>query len=306
MLLASNLSEETFGGSIFINNTSYSGVDIKVVVNIYDYGRSTKDRLKEIGYQVDHAAIEVQKLESENLVIEAKLFTKKPGTVEYSNLSKKRLNNISEIDRLNKFVENSVDLIKEIQAGSSKSSSKVLAEIQTLSVSTHRDKQAVRSCGTVYPRAFTRGPREIAGSMIFTVFNEHVLYEFLDAHASDFDAEAFTSALIDQIPPVDITIAFANEYGSVSRMGILGVEFVNEGQTMSVEDLLTENVVQYVARDIDPMRSVAQRKLDENSIMVSQFQPLRASDLLLEEDYQQFTEDISPFNRFSRRRNPFL
>jgi hypothetical protein len=142
--------------------------------------------------------------------------------------------------------------------------------------------------------------------MIFTVFHEHVLYEFLEAHASDFDASTYTSALIDQLPPVDILLSFANEYGQVSRMTIRGVEFGAEGQTMSIEDIMTENVVNYVARDVDPMRAVSKRKLDEHSIMTAQVQPMRASDLLLEEDYQGLKDALDPFKRFRRRRNPFL
>jgi hypothetical protein len=44
-----------------------------------------------------------------------------------------------------------------------------------------------------------------------------------------------------------------NEYGAVSRLVLYGVELVNEGQTMSIDDLITENVVNFVARHIEPM-----------------------------------------------------
>ena len=142
--------------------------------------------------------------------------------------------------------------------------------------------------------------------MIFTVFNEHVLYDFLDFHASDFDSVGFTAAILDQIPPVDILVTFANEYGAVSRMTIYGVEFVDEGQTMSIEDILTENVVHYVARDIDPMQAVSKRKVSSGGLLLSSAQQQRASHLLLEDDYRNVKSMVDPFDRFSRRRNPFL
>jgi hypothetical protein len=67
---------------------------------------------------------------------------------------------------------------------------------------------------------------------------------------------AFNAVLIDQIPPFDITILFANETGSMSKLVIYGVELVQEGQTMSVEDLVTESVVNFVARHFEPMESL--------------------------------------------------
>jgi hypothetical protein len=48
----------------------------------------------------------------------------------------------------------------------------------------------------------------------------------------------------------------ANEYGAVSRMALYGVEFLNTGYTFSIEDLLLEEIVQFVARDIDPLNSI--------------------------------------------------
>lgn len=294
------------GGSIFVNNTSYSGADIKVVIHTYGQDEPLKKeadeymKSAEMGYWTQKANDgEIERLNK-------KLEEVHTNTQEERSYKKK----LAGLKRENNHLAISVpDLTKkagDIYKQAEKKRTKVLAEAQTISISTHRDKQAVRACGSVYPKGFTRGPRQIAGSLVFTVFNEHVLYEFLEAHSSDFDATAFTSALMDQLPPVDILLSFANEYGQVSRMTIYGVEFVNEGQTMSIEDILTENVVQFVARDYDPMRAVSQRELDKNSILVAQSQPKRASDLLLEEDYKAFKDNISPFERFSRRRNPFL
>jgi len=149
------------------------------------------------------------------------------------------------------------------------SSTEVLASLQTLSVQTHREKFGVRALGRSYVKGYTRGPRTIAGSMIFTVFNEHALGRLIraignPAFVGESKLDTNTSSLIpDQLPPIDISIIFANEYGSVSRMSIYGVEFVNDGHTISIEDLMTEEVMNFVARDIDIMTSVGRRKLSQ-------------------------------------------
>lgn len=141
----------------------------------------------------------------------------------------------------------------------------VLGNIQTLTFSTHREKFPARALGHVGARGYTRGPRTIGGSMIFTIFDKTALAELMQL---DNLIEVASNAgkgksagidhiiLLDQIPPFDISILFSNETGSLSRMAIYGVELVNEGQTMSIEDLITETVVSYVARHVDPMSSL--------------------------------------------------
>jgi hypothetical protein len=52
----------------------------------------------------------------------------------------------------------------------------------------------------------------------------------------------------DQIPPFDVTLAAANEYGVMSVMRIFGVEIMNEGCGVSIDDIVTEQQHTYVAR----------------------------------------------------------
>ncbi len=271
-------------GSVFINTaTSYSGVDIKVVVHVYDNGKANAERIDQL--QSD--------LNQYDEILD--LATNSPNVVPKTN--------IDEIKQSILLCNEEIDRLSHMTTGFS---TKVLAEIQTLSVSTHREKFPVRGLGSVYPKSFTRGPRTIAGSMIFTVFDRHVLEEFLTAHPSDFDAHnSSTTALIDQLPPFDITVVFANELGSVSRMVIYGCEFVNEGQTMSIEDLLLENVVQYVARDVDPMRAVAARTIDENNRLTEDWHSTTGSKLLNDPKYAEYKAQLDPYMSFKNRRNPF-
>lgn len=113
----------------------------------------------------------------------------------------------------------------------------------------------------------------IAGSMVFTLFHEHVLHEVLNLNlgiyntgTSDHDPYLNTTNLPDQLPPLDISLVFANEYGAISHMGLWGLEFVQEGATFSIQDIFSESIVQYVARDMDPMRVASLRKLDGQGV----------------------------------------
>lgn len=60
-----------------------------------------------------------------------------------------------------------------------------------------------------------------------------------------------TSAIYaDEIPPFDVTITMKNEYGQAASMAIYGVEILNEGMGLSIDDLTTEKACTFVARAI--------------------------------------------------------
>lgn len=126
-----------------------------------------------------------------------------------------------------------------------------LGSLQTLSVSTHQDRKSVRVIGSVNALDYTMGPRTIAGSLVFAVFDQHFATEMFK------DLEEITKKtffLPDELPAMDLTISFANEYGRKSRMAIYGVRIVNEGQVMSINDLYTENTYQFVANALEPLK----------------------------------------------------
>ena len=124
-----------------------------------------------------------------------------------------------------------------------------IGEMQTISYSIHMDRRPVRSIGNINAKDYVMGPRTIAGSLVFTVFNKHFAMKIME------DIKAKTnpgySFLIDELPPFDIIISAANEYGLRSRLVIYGVRLVNEGQVMSVNDVYTENTYQFVATDLE-------------------------------------------------------
>lgn len=128
-----------------------------------------------------------------------------------------------------------------------------LGNLQTISYSIVQNKIPIRCLGDINAKDYIDGPRTIAGSLVFAVFDRHWSYAIHDKlrkmkiyHTDHFIA--------DELPPFDITISFANEYGYSSRLAIYGVRLIQEGQTMSVNDIYTENTYQYVAMDIHYMK----------------------------------------------------
>jgi len=172
---------------------------------------------------------------------------------------------------------------------------KVLGELQTISYSIHREKSAVMLLGRIDPPCFTRGPRTIAGSLIFTVFEREVLEELINTYPDDTVDNDFSTILLDQIPPFDVTISFMNEDGYLSSMVIYGLEIVDDGQVMSINDMIIENVKSYKARGIDLMYKKSggvwtpARKFNPSARFES-LNPMKVRNI--EGDYTKYIEEL--------------
>lgn len=163
---------------------------------------------------------------------------------------------------------------------------KAIGTLSGITWSVTREKAPIYTMGSPNPRSFTRGKRGIAGSLIFTVFDRPGLYEMLEgrneeetrywtrAHnvlpgagpATDAKHRGVvptgnqTTDIIsgvpyyaDQIPPFDVSITFANEYGQSAVRSIYGLEILNEGSGASMDDIVIEETMTFVARDLGPM-----------------------------------------------------
>lgn len=155
---------------------------------------------------------------------------------------------------------------------------KVVGELQAITYSVTREKAPIYTMGDPNPRSFSRGKRGIAGSLVFTVFDRDSMKSLKDSSivyrhglntsgagqatpVHDVNQSPMTDwntgkrpSYTDEIPPFDITINFANEYGQSARMVIYGVEILNEGSGMSIDDITTEKACTFVARAIDDMQ----------------------------------------------------
>jgi len=56
----------------------------------------------------------------------------------------------------------------------------------------------------------------------------------------------------DQVLPFDVTLAGNNEYGAATAMRIYGIEILNEGSGVSIDDAVSEMQATFVARYVQP------------------------------------------------------
>jgi hypothetical protein len=130
----------------------------------------------------------------------------------------------------------------------------VLGNVATFSYSIFREKVPVRVLGRSHPKGFTAGGRTIAGSIIFVVFDRSPLHELLKLFKYTRNPqERYSNPVSDQMPAIDLFLSFGNEYGHTSILKLYGIEIVQENQVHSINDIYSENTMQYIARDIDVM-----------------------------------------------------
>jgi hypothetical protein len=219
--------------------------------------------------------------------------------------------------RLRAMYQNSVtetesrieDLEKLRAAGNTGSQTIVLGTLQTISIQSFREKNAVRALGHSYAKGYTRGTRTIGGSMIFTIFNEHALAQLIRGMGvsrtyGERDTEVST-LLPDQLPPIDLTLVFANEYGSLSDLRIYGCEFVTDGQVFSIEDLLSEGTMNFVCRDADIMTSrgrIGTSRAQRSMFNSKDDKDLPASQLLFDNaSYNRYLDRLGTRRRLTNR-----
>ena len=132
------------------------------------------------------------------------------------------------------------------------SSPVVIGSLTTVSYSMFRNKKPVVNIGRTNINGVTRGARIFAGTMIFTLINQHWLNELQEQITW---LAGYKELKVDELPLFDIMIVSANEYGNYASMYIYGIDFTDEAQTISVEDLFTENTFSFVARDVSNFKS---------------------------------------------------
>ena len=159
-----------------------------------------------------------------------------------------------------------------------------VGELQAITYSVTREKAPIYVMGDPNPKSFSRGKRGIAGSLVFTVFDRdalHSLKQVENVHAHGLNSTQLPTNEVlpvheqaagvdsanpqgawknkrkpifsDEIPPFDITINFLNEYGQAAKMVLYGVEILNEGMGMSIDDITTEKACTFIARNLDEM-----------------------------------------------------
>ena len=131
-----------------------------------------------------------------------------------------------------------------------------IGALTTVSYSMFRNKKPVINIGRTNINGVTRGSRIFAGTMIFTLINQHWLRELCEQPEVNAWLGNYNELKADELPLFDIMIISANEYGNWCEMFIFGIDVTDEAQTISVEDLFTENTLSFVARDVSTFQMV--------------------------------------------------
>ena len=191
--------------------------------------------------------------------------------------------------------------IKAVFAG------RAVGTLQGISYSVARDKAPIFTMGSADARAFGRGKRHIAGSMVFIQFDMDPFMEVLanpnkednqlkflsdiddlrpeNERTGGFDQQLvaaegssnFPGAPVqsqesaistvggdqraavpwyaDQVPPFDVILSGANEYGVLAQMKIHRAEILNSGYGVSVDDIVSEHSHTFIATSISPWMS---------------------------------------------------
>lgn len=136
--------------------------------------------------------------------------------------------------------------------GATRNVRKQLIEATTLSISIHRVKTPARAFGYINPKGVARGTRTCGGTLILTQGTLEVLYRFLGALQDDLSKDTVYHK-IDQLPPFNLTLFFSDETGHASFQRVLGVEFSTDGVIRSINDMMVEQTITWIAADVTPL-----------------------------------------------------
>ena len=160
-----------------------------------------------------------------------------------------------------------------------------LGSILTLSYQVYRNKTPVFNCGDPVVDGFAIGNKYVAGTIITTMFVKDEITDFLrlinkEGAYSGIENQSLKrmhTYMKDDATSFNIHVIFTSEYtGDLSRIIIYDATFINNGQVMSINDLITEQTASFVARDVREQHSLNQNFKNINSKQYV----TKASDLL--------------------------
>jgi len=143
----------------------------------------------------------------------------------------------------------------------------------TISYSVYRSKQSVFNMGSKLIDGFAIGNKYVAGTLIKGVFDNDELNSALNTirnvlidnfsisnPVSASNNNVIHSIMKDDILSCDINILYTNEYtGKIQMEVIHDATFINNGQVASINDIITETTISYIARSVKSMHEVSEQ-----------------------------------------------
>ena len=127
-----------------------------------------------------------------------------------------------------------------------------IANIDDIRPEFRTDENAFLSQNAIYQGTLVRDSGQTAGATIDQMDTQMTAVSGMKEEAKPWYS--------DQILPFDITLAGTNEQGAATTMKIFGVEILNEGSGVSIDDAVTEMQATFVARFVEPWQAVQSRK----------------------------------------------
>lgn len=161
-----------------------------------------------------------------------------------------------------------------------------LGSALTVSYSVHRDKVPVFNCGSHLIDGFSIANKYVAGSLMTIMYNIDEFAELIKGISDGNNSHPYKTFsgikeshtfMRDDLIPFNLHAIFTNEYSDdVRKIVIYDATFINNGQVMSINDIITENTLSFVARDMSEQGAVGA----VNSSLITSQHVLKASSLL--------------------------
>lgn len=104
------------------------------------------------------------------------------------------------------------------------------------------------------PTGFEIGPIEDSLISLQAGLSTSVASSTITVKRVQLDKVLARPQYLDQVLPFDIVITAANEYGHFARMVIGGVEILNQGSSLSSDDISTDEACTFIATNISPWK----------------------------------------------------
>lgn len=203
-----------------------------------------------------------------------------------------------------------------------------LESLATISYQVHEPKAPVRALGFRAPKGFARSVRTIAGTMIFIVVEDHPLRKLMELGSTSHFNEHSTSYSLDLktkgngyigekgsiqqdntvsvstlLKPFNLLVQYSTEMHKGSDDGISykpapiasymleNVEIISEGITTSVNDMVTEVVMQFHAHNVYQLTT---KNSTVESIVIDSINDLSLERIeeLKRKEYRRTSEEI--------------
>jgi hypothetical protein len=248
-------------------STTYSGADIKVFI-YRDLVELTKNLDKKQFNSRDGQVVVSEDTQGAVTLLDDRLVRRDASLTDGGSVSKGQLDPSKDISKKVKptnvidqvYTDRHSSVSSFLERGESTTSNAfdamgiddVIAELGSLyavNYSSFREKAAVRTLGRTHARNYTRGQRTIAGTMVFNVLQSHELLRFGNSIGGNY-------SMLDQLEPFNLILFFTNEYGAHSVLHLFNVDVNTESQSMSIDDLLLTNTMNFYCQDMLPMEDV--------------------------------------------------